>query len=378
MDFISIKEKISMMTVCEKGQCAGCGACVDKCALNAIKIKDSNNCYDAVIDSVKCIGCNACHSICPNNNMPKLVKTLLWKQGWADDNSIRMNSSSGGVASAIELEFIKRGGVVSSCCFSSGKFKFDIASTIQDVKSFTGSKYVKSNPEGIYKMIQMELKNNKKLLFVGLPCQVAAVKNFVGESENLYTIDLICHGTPSPEILRIFLRENNINLDELNDIRFREKNKFRLKADNKYFSNSITTDNYITTFLDGISYTENCYKCKFAQRDRVGDITLGDSWGSELEQEVKEQGVSLILCQTPKGKELLQHTKLILKDVDLNNAIENNHQLVHPTYKPKQRKKFFVELKKKDSFKRAFVKCYLHIYIKNVIKTIAFKLKLYR
>ncbi len=109
--------------------------------------------YNAVIDSEKCIQCNACHSACQNNAEQVLTKPIYWKQGWAQDDCVRMRSSSGGVATAVERAFIKNGGIVCSCTFSFGKFEFDFAETEDEVCKFTGSKYVKSNPEGVYKKI---------------------------------------------------------------------------------------------------------------------------------------------------------------------------------------------------------------------------------
>ena len=104
-----------MNTVCEKGKCTGCMECLDICPTNAIRVVDSWTAYDAVIDTDKCIRCNACHKACQNNSKPILIKPVWWKQGWACDNSVRMKSSSGGIATAIEQAFIKNGGIVCSC-----------------------------------------------------------------------------------------------------------------------------------------------------------------------------------------------------------------------------------------------------------------------
>ena len=101
-----------MITVCERGKCTGCMECIDICPKNAIKITDSWVEYNAVIDSEKCIQCNACHIACQNNTEPLLAKPIYWKQGWAQDDCIRMRSSSGGVATAVERAFIKNGGIV--------------------------------------------------------------------------------------------------------------------------------------------------------------------------------------------------------------------------------------------------------------------------
>ena len=364
-----------MNTVCENGKCTGCMECIDICPKNAIRVVDSWTKYDAIIDSDKCIKCNACHRACQNNNKIMLTKPIYWKQGWASDDSIRMKSSSGGIATAIEQAFVKNGGVVCSCVFRFGKFGFEFAETENEVGKFAGSKYVKSNPQGIYKEILKKLKTGEKVLFVGLPCQVAAVKQFTQDHKNLYTIDLICHGTPSPHILDSFLIDHGVQLAEIQSIRFREKDNFKLEQNGKRFAIPITTDDYIMTFLNSTTYTENCYQCKYARIERIGDITLGDSWGSELEKYIQDKGVSLMLCQNEKGKDLIKQSDLTLVAVDLERAIESNHQLHKPSQKPKQRELFLKELKKGYGFERTVRRCYPKKWLRNIMKTLLYKMK---
>lgn len=365
-----------MNTVCEKGKCTGCMECLDICPTNAIRVVDSWTAYDAVIDTDKCIRCNACHKACQNNSKPILIKPIWWKQGWACDNSVRMKSSSGGIATAIEQAFIKNGGIVCSCIFRSGRFEFDFAETEDEVSKFAGSKYVKSNPKGIYKKILNKIRAGQRVLFVGLPCQVAAVKHYTQNHQNLYTIDLICHGTPSPQILDCFLKDYGVRLEESESIKFRVKNNFKLKQNGKRFAVPTTTDDYLMTFLNSTTYTENCYQCNYARIERIGDVTLGDSWGSELERHIQDKGVSLILCQNEKGKELIEQADLTLVDVDLERAVNNNHQLHHPSQKPQQRELFFRELKKGYGFKKTVRRCYPKKYLKKSIKTVLYKMKI--
>lgn len=364
-----------MNTVCESGKCTGCMECIDICTQNAIQVVDSWTAYDAIIDSEKCIKCNACYKACQNNNKVILNKSIYWKQGWARDDDVRMKSSSGGIATAIEQAFVKNGGIVCSCVFHFGKFEFDFAKTEKGVNKFAGSKYVKSNPQGIYKEILKKLKMGERVLFVGLPCQVVAVKQYTQNHQNLYTIDLICHGTPSPKVLESFLKDYGLALTEIDGIKFRVKNTFRLEQDEKGFTVPIITDNYLMAFLNSLSYTENCYQCNYARIERAGDITLGDSWGSELERDIQDKGLSLILCQNEKGKELIKQADLHLVDVNLERAIENNHQLYQPSQKPKQRVLFFNELKKGHKFKRAVRKCYPKKYLKNYVKICLYKMR---
>ena len=357
-----------MKTVCELNMCNGCMACVEKCHRNAITIKDDLKYYNALIDTKKCVDCGLCTKVCPRENDNDMSKPKWWYQGWAD-SEIREHASSGGAASAIIRAFIKNGGYVASCLFDSGKFVFEVTNEMAVARKFAGSKYVKSNPEKIYGKIQSLLKANQKVLFIGLPCQVAAVNQFIKDKTNLVTADLICHGTPSPYLLKKCLQEYGHDINTLTDINFRIKSLYELNRDGKPIAAFHTMDNYLIAFLHSYDYTENCYSCKFATLDRVSDITLGDSWGTELSGEVKN-GVSLILCQSEKGKELIESAGLNLLDVDINNAISHNEQLNKPSKCSKSRDQFFENYNRYNNFGQALVKTAPGIVAKEKVKSI--------
>ncbi|WP_029323001.1 Coenzyme F420 hydrogenase/dehydrogenase, beta subunit C-terminal domain [Butyrivibrio sp. AE3004] len=334
------------MTVCELDKCAGCMACVDACPKEAITIQDSLVSYNAIIDEKKCVNCNMCRKVCQYNNPSTLRKPIEWHQGWAEDGQVRKNSSSGGAAITIAEYFLDLGGVVFACVFRDGKFIFDVARKKEELIKFAGSKYVKSNPIGAYKAVKDLLVIGEKVLFIGLPCQVSSMLNYVGEklTSDLYTIDLICHGSPSPQILDIFLKQYKTKLSTFTDISFRIKAKYMVYGNKKGIITNGVSDRYSIAFINSLICTENCYSCRYAGIERVSDITLGDSWGSELPIQEQKKGISLVLCQTDKGKELLHNARLCLHPVDLKKAIDNNHQLRHPSIEHHRRKEFFKRL----------------------------------
>lgn len=366
-----------MKTVCKINECSGCRACAESCPRHCINIVDSVYSINAQIDESLCIHCNQCERVCPNINKPIRTVPILFKQGWVA-SELRCSSSSGGAASAIIASFIQSGGYVASCLFKRGTFAFEITNDLETAKRFAGSKYVKSNPEDIYKKIRERLSTDK-VLFIGLPCQVAGVLNYVGKDlqENLYTIDLICHGSPSPKILCVFLEQYNIKLSDLSDIQFRRKNNYQLKTDEKYIGTKGVMDNYSIGFLNSLFYTENCYNCQYAKLERVSDITLGDSWGTKLSQAEQKQGVSLILCQTKKGEKLLRMSNLQLYDVDPSIAIKHNHQLEHPSLKPSVRDAFFKGLTWGKNFNMLIRQSFPKQCLKQFIKELLIKIKLY-
>lgn len=335
-----------MQRVCNENKCTGCMACVEICPKGAICIRDDISSYNAVIDTSKCINCGVCHSVCQVNHNVELSPPICCYQGWIGDEQLRMKSSSGGAAMALARAFIDAGGAVCSCVFEKGIFGFRFVEDKSELRVFTGSKYVKSNSYGVYKETIRRLKDNKKTLFIGLPCQVAALKNATKDlheiyKDNLYTVDLICHGTPSPKLLEDFLYQNDILIKDIKDIQFRRKAMFGLSSDTISLTVPGACDYYSLAFLCGLMYTDNCYECRYATVKRVSDLTIGDSWGTDLNQEEQKKGISLILCQSKRGIELLTSSDMKLFPVNLNRAIQNNAQLSSASEKTKLHDRFY-------------------------------------
>lgn len=340
-----------MKEICEEGRCAGCMACAELCPKDAVQIFHDRRHYWPVIDQTKCIDCGACKRVCQQLHPAEGRIPVSWYQGWATDDSERASSSSGGIASAIARSFARSGGVVCACSFEDGRLSFSTESDPSRMDRFKGSKYVKSDPTGSYREVKWLLSSGKKVLFVGLPCQVSAMLNFVGPGlqDSLYTIDLICHGTPSPDLLAAFLQEQGIELADLRSISFRRKTRFHVDGDGEEVDAPGVVDRYLVAFLSGISYTEACYACPYASERRTSDLTLGDSWGSELVEEM-DAGISLILCQTEKGETLLREAMVHLEPVDVTNAVANNGQLRAPSHRPSRRDQFLADLRAGRSF----------------------------
>ena len=359
-----------MKLVCPSNLCSGCYACVNSCPKNAITIKDNIYSYSSIINENLCIDCNICHKVCQIHSRPELKKPIEWYQGWCKDNTIREKSSSGGFASAIMQSFIENGGYVASCLFYNGEFIFKITDSKSEIEKFSGSKYVKSNPSEIYSEIRELLKSNKKVLFIGLPCQVVGLKKYLANKyeKDLFTIDLICHGTPSVKLLDLFLQQYGVSLRSVSSISFRHENFYSISIDDELIEIPQVCDRYTIAFLQALTYTQNCYHCRYARIERVSDLTLGDSWGSEESSKEIKKGISLVLCQTFKGKFLLNITDLTLKKVDLDRAIANNTQLRKPSAKPVFYSKFMDKIIEGKSFNRLVLLFAPYKSIKQLIK----------
>lgn len=367
-----------MKMVCEKGSCTGCRACIDLCPKGAISIVDQMKSYDVMIDTEKCVGCDACVRVCPSVNEVAMAAPLRWRQGWAENPLYRGRGASGGLASAISGAFIRNGGCVAGCRLEDGKFGFEIARKETELLQFTGSKYVKSNPEGIYNRVYLELLNGTKVLFIGLPCQVAAMRKFLSDKQakNLYTIDLICHGTPSPRLLERFLSQYQLELGNMNDIKFRENNGYRVHGDFTDIVPNGTKDAYTIAFINGLIQTDNCYNCRYATRNRCADLTLGDSWGSKLPAKERDKGISLAISCSEKGEELLEMADLYLTNVDVDRAVLYNKQLVKPHECPKGRDQFFIGINEGRPFNDLVFQRYPKQYLKQKMKALLIRRRL--
>ena len=352
-----------MNTVCEKDMCTGCTACISLCGKNAISIHKNISAYNAVINENKCVECGLCHKSCPQNIPLKKAKPIKWIQGWANTLEFREKAASGGFVTAIMCAFIKSGGVVCTCYIKNGKPYYGVFHDETEVRTLSGSKYIKSDPGNIFIQVKEILALGEKVLFVGLPCQVAGLKRFIPEKlqHNLYLVDLICHGTPSIKLYEKYMNEHKVMLSSLHSISFRTKN-------NRFTEEMRITpvgkeDGYTICFLKCLFFTANCYSCQFAGIERVSDLTLGDSWGSDLSQCDKDKGISLALILNEKGNEILKLADIHSENVNVEKAIANNSQLRGPAINSYS-KRFFEYIREGKTVDSAL----FHIYPKLIIR----------
>lgn len=211
-----------------KEDCCGCSACLNICPKHAIYMKHDEKGYlYPEIRKDSCVNCGLCEKVCPLKDKEKNKKFEKIAYGVKNkDEHERAKSSSGGVFVEVAKYILNNDGVVYGVEMNNDfQVKHGRATTIEDARKFQGSKYVQSDKHSIFCMVQKDLKEGKEVLFTGTPCEVAGLKKYLRkEYDNLYTLDLICHGVPSSELLNAFLKgKEKLYSSQITELKFREK-----------------------------------------------------------------------------------------------------------------------------------------------------------
>ena len=359
--------------ICDKKKCTGCFACKNICPHNAIEMKEDEfgNIYPN-IDKKKCIDCGLCKKICPSNtniefNFPQKCYAMT-----AKNKTIHKTSTSGGAATVFSKYIIEeKKGVVYGAAFVNKKVQHIRVDNTNDLIKLQGSKYVHSYIEESYRKVKDDLQKNKYVLFIGTPCQVSGLKNFLNkEYEKLYLIDLICHGVPSQKLLNEEIKSYNLN-EKYTKISFREMDKYNLKVQNNtdtLIEREMSESLYYLAFMRALTHRENCYNCLYAKPERTSDITIGDFWGIDEKSIIYENvksGISVLLPCTEKGNELINlcTNMMNIEKRSIEEAINGNTQLRHPSI-PHCKREYFI----KNYNKLGYIKTLKNIFWTDLIK----------
>lgn len=321
-------------------------------------IKDAYGFEYPHVDMSMCIKCGVCSKACPQINEPSGCISITTYACYSLSNDIRTMSSSGGFATQLSLIFVKNGGVVYGCSFVSPmQFKHVRCTSPEDIYKLRGSKYVQSNIVDIYADIKNDIKNRKRILFIGTPCQVAGVKAVFGRYADIFFVDLICHGVPSVQFLCDTLPGDVCEIDK-SCVEFRASTKYHFSMKSgisTIYERPIEKDLFFKGFFTGVLFRESCFSCRFARKERISDITIGDFWKLRSDRiKNPEKGVSLVLVNSDKGEELFNQVKaeMTVEERSLAEAVAGNEQLNHP-FKRGWRERVFKMLYTRCGFKTA-------------------------
>ena len=358
---------------CVGNSCFGCSACVNICPHKAITmVANQEGFLYPVVDSAKCTNCGACKKVCPHlvNNYSNSENPPCF--AFYAGDSIRYASSSGGVFPVLAKYFVDNGGYVAGAIWNKDATVSHIVSNKQDdIKNMQSSKYLQSNIGYCYLDVLKILKTGSKVLFTGTPCQVAGLRSYLGKDyENLFAVDIVCHGVPSPKVFKKYVNGFIKHSDEKwINTNFRDKiNGWRPEltttttTTTKFTTqNSSKNDDFMKAFLQNLCLRKTCANCKFQTIPRQGDLTIGDFWGIwDYDKTFDDsKGCSVVLENNAKGSillEVLKNNAKFIKEVPIKYAVEGNPCLVRSVYPHKNRRLFF-DLLEKNSLKDTVETC---------------------
>ena len=317
-------------------------------------------------DPETCVVCGLCEKVCNVLHPYPERKPLQVLAAVNTDDRIRLKSSSGGVFHLLAEKIISEGGVVFGARFDQDwQVVIDYAETKEGIKAFMGSKYVQARVGNAYRDAKKFLDEGRKVIFSGTPCEISGLHHFLRKPyDNLLSVDLVCHGSPSPKVWRMYLDEVSDKNRTLKNISFRNKSEgwksyqFSLEYDDAQTSAMLgdsCTNHYMKAFLSDLILRPSCYSCASKCGCSGSDITLGDFWGiwDEMPEFYDDKGTSVVLVNTPKGKEFMNFGKNVAcRTSDYEVALRYNPALSLSAKPNHRRKWFFARLRNSDSVTR--------------------------
>ena len=345
-----------MINITDKKNCCGCGACAQSCPVGCIRMTaDEEGFLYPVVDQAQCVDCGLCNRVCPILNRGEKPSEIKVYAAVCNDEEVRRTSSSGGVFSLLAEKVLSEGGAVFGAAFDEN---FDVHHVMiersEDLHLVKGSKYLQSKIETTYQQAEEVLKTGRCVLFSGTGCQIAGLKSFLKkEYNNLYTVDVFCHGVPSPIVWQKYLaNKQETYQSEICHVNFRYKvPNWRGYSLRLVFQNGREScvehgnDEYIKLFLSEICLRPSCYDCKFRESRSGADLTIGDAWGVEqwMPHMDDNKGTSVVVVNTEKGQRLLADIMpyMVCEEADGKTVLASN-RMYYKSVKPHpNRKKFF-------------------------------------
>lgn len=334
-----------------KETCTGCTACRSVCPRQCIEMSTDTDgfIYPVIKNMSACINCKRCEMACPVINMKKHDCKSVAYAALSKNESLRIESSSGGLFSELAERIIAQEGVVYGAVWDENfVVKHCCLGDVADLWKMRGAKYSESDLGASFADILARLQNGQKVLFSGTPCQVAGLKAFFKkEYDNLYCVDFVCHGVPSPMAWKAFVEyraKQDANGELPKAINLRSKNtgwsNYQYSNVFKYgngmqYSVSNSDSLFMKLFVGDYISRLSCENCKFKGYNRASDITLGDFWGIwDIDPEMDDnKGTSVVLIQSEKGQVLWNEIsdKIKFKEVSLEQASWQNPSMLVPS-----------------------------------------------
>lgn len=328
-----------MIEIQNPADCCGCTACASICTHDAITMKpDALGFLYPEVDKEKCVDCGLCEKVCAFNDhydtSLNLEPPLAYGARHKDMNEVE-TSRSGAAFIAISDYILEEGGVVYGAGYTDHfRVVHKRATTKEERDEFKGSKYVQSDMTGVFRQVKKDLRDGLTVLFSGTPCQTSGLNSYVGKRlrEKLFLVDIVCHGVPSPYMWRDYIAYlEKKQGSPIVWVNFRDKQKYGWAAHHETFKfkNGGGKMSFTFLFYKHIMFRKSCGKCHFANTKRPSDITIADFWGYKKNNPPfgdDNKGLSLVLCNTEKGKKLFESAKakLLVFPVSIENCLQPN------------------------------------------------------
>ncbi len=324
------------MEICKKEHCTGCFACINSCTRNCIEMQEDDlGVMHPLVNTDKCIECGACIRSCPANNETESCLPIKIYAVVNNNHDEILTCATSGMGWLISKHTILNGGTVFATIYDEQLTpRVTEISDIESLKLTKGSKYVQSLVgEGTLLRIRDLLKNEVPVTFIGTPCQAAGVKQFLKRDyPHLLLVDLLCHGVVPTSYFKseVDYQKKAHQLKHITDVRFRgnDGNNFVFTMwdkQSKIYTSRAYSQPYFAGFLYGTTLRENCFNCRYAKKERVGDITIGDfiGLGASIPFEHKKENVSFLTVNTQKGVDL---TETLMKTCPQLHFVERTYE----------------------------------------------------
>lgn len=373
------------MHVENKHNCTGCGACFNACPTKAITMAWNNNgFYIPHIDSEKCINCGLCERICPLDKYKSqnIEQPEVFAFQNCDKETLYKCASGGAFASLANLVIEHNGTIYGVVYDDDMKVCHAKAESIEDLEKMYSSKYVQSDTKEVFAQAKTDLDNGKTVLFSGTPCQIAGLKSFLRKDyEKLLTVDLVCHGVPSPKVFEMYKKE--YLKQQLQSLNFRDKSRgwnpycVSIETKQKHIDWAYK-NSFVKLFLSDLITNSACYTCQFNKLPRAADLSLGDFWGvDKYDQSMNDnKGLSIILVNSEKGQSRFNQIKTqeLCKEIPLDFVIKNNPNICGSSKPHAKREEFFEDINNGKSLKecvKKYCKTPIHIFIYRLLPQFA-------
>lgn len=349
-----------MIQISDKAKCCGCLACVNACPAQCIVPRRDREGFNyPVANPDLCIKCGLCEMVCPVLNPmeprnPMEAYAARSTKHPAVNSTATDKASSGGIFPALAARFIDEGGIVYGAAFAPDLTVEHIEVADKEaLEKLKGSKYVQSELYSAYEEVKDHLKAGQKVLFSGTPCQIAGLKKFLGShTEGLLTVDVACHGVPSPGLWEKYVKAfEETHHCKLRSVNFRDKTRSWRQYDVVYKTSqdediriAAEDDIYLSLFRQDVTLRPSCYNCPSRNGRSGSDITLADLWSVHLTAPAMDddRGTSLVLVNSEQGKARIETLQIEeICRIDPAEAVKENGGFATEVMIPPKREEFF-------------------------------------